>query len=149
VPLHKPPGLFEALVGSPDALAQKLVDEANAGSATPAEWLGDLVRNGFTTTLATEIKRVIADYGITTYPDVNVKTLKVRWVRRLPPAVPERAAYGLALVTVIEAGMLERIGRCDYEKCSKFFVGDPRSRWCSKKCGSNARVRAKRMRDAA
>lgn len=141
------PTLFQALMASPDALAEKLADDANAGGATPAEWLGDIARNGLTTTLVAEIKRAVSDYGITTFPEINVKTKKVRWVRRLPPNLPERAAYALSLVTIIEADFIEHIRRCG--ECSKFFVADPRARWCSKACGSRARVRAKRERDRA
>lgn len=48
----------------------------------------------------------------------------------------------------INAGMLQRIRRCQYPGCGSIFLGPPQAKWCSKTCGSKYRVGKKRKRDS-
>ena len=55
--------------------------------------------------------------------------------------------FALATIRILMDGYLERIHRCQLEDCDRYFVGDPRSKWCSERCGSKSRVRRKRKKD--
>jgi len=49
---------------------------------------------------------------------------------------------------LITSGKLNRIKRCQMPDCDNLFVGPPQAKWCSKTCGSKARVRKKRKKDS-
>ena len=55
------------------------------------------------------------------------------------------AAYGFS--HLLEAGALDGLKRCQLSDCENFFIGRPNAKWCSQKCGSLHRVRAKRKRE--
>jgi hypothetical protein len=53
--------------------------------------------------------------------------------------VQEPWAWALVVVTVVNAGLIEWFHRCGADDCSTAFFGDPRSRWCSTRCGARMR----------
>ena len=50
------------------------------------------------------------------------------------------AAYALLIVTIVGAGLTDRLMQCQLKRCRAFFFGDPRAQWCSETCGSYYRV---------
>jgi hypothetical protein len=51
------------------------------------------------------------------------------------------------LAYLISDGVLEGLRVCQRPECKDFYIGGPRAKWCSDKCGSIVRVKKKRKRD--
>jgi hypothetical protein len=60
--------------------------------------------------------------------------------------LPDEAAAVL-FSHLLSIGALTNVRRCEMKECSRFFVGRPNTKWCSKSCGGKYRVRKKRKRD--
>lgn len=54
-------------------------------------------------------------------------------------------AYSMA--HLLTCGAFEGLKRCGLIECQKYFIGRPNTKWCSKNCGTNYRVRQKRKKD--
>jgi hypothetical protein len=145
LPLHHRLGFMCSV----EDVAETLVEQANEGDEQARRWLDPLIAKGPTAKLIWEIHDIAKDVVIPMH-------LGIRGSRSRPKLVlgygalmdtPEPALYALAVGRMIETGFADRFHRCGVPDCQRYFVGDPRSRWCSTTCGSKARVRAKRKRD--
>lgn len=139
---------FRVLASTPLEQARQVVDATNDGDEAVGRWLEQLtVRWPRVKNLMHEIAAAMP--RVTTHPSFNERDGSFTWVRSYSAddaAIPERA-YALAMIRAIDGGFGPRFRRCKLDECRKYFVGDPRSRWCSETCGSKYRVRAKRWRD--
>jgi hypothetical protein len=55
------------------------------------------------------------------------------------------SAYRVAFL--IDRGIHEHLRKCERPKCRKFYIGGPRSKWCSDNCGGIVRTQRKRKLD--
>jgi hypothetical protein len=157
VPLRKTPRftagiptLFESLSG--EELAAQMCDAANRGDPAAVHWLARLVGVKPSTELFQELVSEAPTVPLLNSP-VVVPGPGIAWRYGYTepagtPAQRARYPYALAMVRIVIEGLLPRIKRCEEkENCGRYFFGDPRAHWCSRKCGSRARVRAKRRKD--
>jgi hypothetical protein len=124
---------------------EQLLDAASAGVEPVAAWLDEIATNGRLGRTSTDrITEVVRTLGIRTYPVFAKKgdSDLVLWIHEYPSdSVSAETECALALVAAADAGNLSRIHRCVLEDCRKFFMGDPRSKWCSNACGAKVRQR--------
>lgn len=126
--------------------AEWIVAGANMIGGEPAEWLARVIRRGPSLMLLQELEKAIGDVRQCSTLVLDKKNKRFNWV----PVESNRlidVMYPLCLVSVINAGLSDRLKRCALTECRKFFFGDPRKKWCSDACGSKVRVREKRRKD--
>jgi len=58
-----------------------------------------------------------------------------------------RAMAAHKLGQLLTAGYLDNLKRCASDECHKFYVRNPKAKYCSDTCASRERVRTKRKRD--
>ena len=150
IPLHRENAIGvanDAMKLRPARLGKRFVEAANAGDEVAFRFASEIV-DGSTNRLLREVDDLIADFSIKTSPKYRPSKRSFTWYEHLnPPKLPGKDwAYGLVVVQLTNANILERIKRCEADDCDLFFFGDPRKRWCSKTCGSRQRVRE--MREA-
>ena len=128
---------------SEEALAVALTNMANAGDPAAVELVAQVIAGGGLDEMHDAIASLIDDIEISIRPSREKKTGKLAWEPVSStdgPVVPSSsAAYALVLSRIDSAGIVDRIRQC--QECGKYFVGDPRSKWCSKNCGSRNRQR--------
>lgn len=136
-------------------VAQALVDEENAKAEAyrPLEdsgsamnwWVGRLVSNGVTKELCRDLSLAV---GQVTIPLRFMRTGPTRFeLQHTLFQGTDDELFALAMVRIIAEGFTDKVHRCALKECRKYFVGDPRARWCSTTCGSKYRVRKKRRKD--
>ncbi len=147
------------LVGGPsEPLAEKMADWANAGDPAAVEMLNLLMEEGeldesgkFSDKLFDTIESLTADIRLSIKPVVDRKYGNTfQWANAFlkTDCIPSsKSAYALAIASLVNSFETERFHQC--AECGKYFVGDPRSRWCSKICGSRNRQRAYQDRKRA
>ena len=101
------------------------------------EWV-ELVENGVNILAGSDKKRILDIYD-----DGRPRWTNIADLDGLEPE--SKAAY--AISNLIGSGTFERLRQCQDNACDQFFLGPPNALWCSKRCGSRARGRAKRKRD--
>lgn len=112
-----------------------------------AQWLTRLISDGVTEQLVDELNKETADIRYRRILDIYSDG-RPRWtdIADLDGLEPEsKAAY--AISHLIGSGAFERLRQCQEDACDQVFLGPPNAIWCSERCGSRARGRAKRMRD--
>jgi hypothetical protein len=135
-----------------EGTAHLLVSNANDGSQPELYWIGKLERSGPSARLVRELNAKLHAMPTTihTYPELNPMTLKLsskcESTKKDDTDWDWTCAYLVAFA--IEAGAFKNLKRCALKECSKYFIGDPRSKWCSDNCGSKYRVRKKRRKDS-
>ncbi len=153
-----------ALSTDPEDIAKQMVADASAGIQLALDWLDPLIAFGLTTgllqnaieragVLSVRVTPVITRNGRIgfeyDFPDQKqevIAKLKSRG-KSFDEALEfaRQPHYALAFLRIVDAGLHKRIRLCDV--CRKLYYGDPRAKFCSKRCGSLKRVRAKRARD--
>lgn len=130
-----------------DYVAERLVAEGNRGNDAVCEWLDALIEKGTTKQFRQRLSDEVFDVEIPHVMMLDPKSQKFTFMMR-PGSMTKKAREAfrdagpaLAVIRIIEAGYENRVRRCELEDCRAYFVGDPRSRWCSKTCGSRHRVR--------
>ena len=126
--------------------AEWIVEAANTIGREPAEWLAQLIRRGPSLSLLVELEDAIGDVRQCSTLVLDKKYRRFDWVPIENAHLVDKM-YPLCLVSVINAGLSNRIKRCAYKDCRKFFFGDIRKQWCSNNCGSLIRGRNKRKKD--
>lgn len=153
VPLHEVNSYLigmAALQDPVESLADRLVEAANAEDHPAMEWLDHLTREGLSSWLVGQLNAAAAGLRVASYLHFDEESGKFDWVLETPAQRKFRSrdtSYALVFTRIINADLTDRIRRCELDDCRRFFVGDPRSRWCSNTCGSKHRVREKRRRD--
>ena len=112
-----------------------------------AQCLTRLMNDGVTEELVDELNEETAELRYRRVLDIYDDG-RPRWtnIADLDELEPEsKAAY--AISHLIGSGAFERLRQCQDDACDQFFLGPPNALWCSKRCGSRARGRAKRKRD--
>jgi hypothetical protein len=153
----------------PLALARQFVALADADDALAREWLVRLVHEGASSRrLLRDLVDAAGPVDLTMFPFLEKDRVRVRYtyrendeaaVRKLHLSMSggdkggaERAVlmprYAWALIRILDAGVSDRIRRCELDDCRKiFFKEDPRTEFCSKSHGSKSRVRRMREED--
>lgn len=134
-----------------EVLAQRLVMEANEGNEAVLIWLDALIDNGPTLDLLKQLSAAVFEVDIPQYLTLDLDTRKFRFALRgrMTKKAAERfrhAGPALAIVRLVNEDFTDRLRRCELEECRRYFVGDPRSRWCSNACGSKYRQKEYRKR---
>jgi hypothetical protein len=117
----------------------------------------------------TEISELLNAFSVASrpaYPEGSRRTFRwYDWIQ--PPALPDRPAtverrglrgekvaivqepwaWALVVVRIVNAGMIDWFHRCQARGCTNVFFGDPRSKWCSDRCGGRMRTAKKRRED--
>ena len=135
---------------SQEPLAEKMADWANAGDPAAVEMLNLLMEEGeldesgkFSDKLFDTIESLTADIRLSMKPVVDRKYGDTfQWTNAFLKTdfIPSsKAAYALAIASLVNSFETERFHQC--AECGKYFVGDPRSMWCSKACGNRSRQR--------
>lgn len=145
VPLHKDNAIGianDAMNLSADRLARRLIQAANAGEPEAVRFV-DAVRAGPSTAFLTECAELLKDFRMIQTPTYRPRARQFHWVNFMdPPQLPGKDwAYALIVARLVNAGVADRLKQCAAEDCDRYFFGDPRSRWCSRTCGSRQRVR--------
>lgn len=148
VPLYPSPQeiVIEALSNeSEEELAQLIVNMANAEDPAAVECLNDVIQGeGDLEQMYETINELIDIIEVIVRPEVDVETGALSWEPELSKSSPvvtnSETGYALVLSRLSSAGIVDRLRQC--HECKTYFVGDPRSRWCSKICGSRNRQRA-------
>lgn len=147
IPLRKRPRNDSVLQTRPQLLTPAdLVRVANDGVQPIAAWLEHVAETGQLSGKAkVRITTIVRELGIRTYPLFQTDGASIMWAREYPgDSMSAEIEWAVAITAVAEQGNLPRFRRCVLPDCRSYFVGDPRSRWCSNACGSKARVTAKR-----
>lgn len=132
--------------------AHLLVTYANDGSQPELYWIRRLERFGPSAGLVRELNAKLhaMPTSIHTFPELDPTTLKVstKYDSTRGDEVDRDWKRAYIVACVIEAGTFTNLKRCALKECSKYFIGDPRAKWCSANCGSKYRVRKKRRKDS-
>jgi hypothetical protein len=121
---------------------------ANAGDERFLAWLRRVERHGVTHGLAEDINKKLLGFQMPACFVFNTETGKLEpgfFPFDLPKNDEVMIAFSVAVA--LADGALDTLKRCALKECSKYFVGDPRAKWCSETCGSKYRVRNKRKKD--
>ena len=130
-------------------LAKQLVSLANLGEENAVYWLDRAIDTGLSKSFLKEIEKKVQNFRVPSVPQLRGN--RFTWKRLLidPGDVPDMdAAFAMNMCILINDGVIKKIHRCAQDDCQKYFVGDSRSKWCRKSCGSKHRVRQKRWRDS-
>ncbi len=146
-------GEFEAMPVPADGFDKKsgrrraefLVSAANSIGGEPAAALNALIRRGPTLPFLEEINKAIGDVQQCSTLELDKKNRRFVWVP-VEMHLSLQIITLLCLISVINAGLSNRIKRCARKGCTNFFFGDIRKKWCSDNCGSLIRVRNMRKR---
>lgn len=144
--------LHGAALSELETAAHLLVSNANDGSQPELYWIRKLERSGPSARLVRELNAKLRAMPTTihTFPELDPRTLKLSAkydsTRKGESEWDWTCAYLVAFA--IEAGTFKNLKRCALKECSKYFIGDPRAKWCSANCGSKYRVRKKRKIDS-
>lgn len=143
---------------SQEPLAEKMADWANAGDPAAVEMLDLLIEEGgydeetgkLSEKLLDTIGSLTVDVQLSIKLKVDKKGYPFNWI--IEPSKTEiipssKAAYALVIADLLESFEVDQLHQC--EECGKYFVGDPRSMWCSKACGNRSRQRAFQERKRA
>jgi predicted RNA-binding Zn ribbon-like protein len=151
VTLHDSPALIVAkcYLRGAKAVARKLVTLANADEENSVYWLDRLIAGGISKSLVADIENHLENIEIPTRIAFDSGQQKFYYKRSIPFTNPDwipsvEAAFAFALSMVITDGLADQFRRCQLDDCGKYFLGDPRSRWCNKAHGSLHRVRKMR-----
>lgn len=134
--------LETVLLKTPDELAVAITNMANAGDPDAIELLDKVIGVGFDG-IAQLVADLIRQIQITFQPSLDEKTggfaLEPVLSTESPVVANRKSAYALTLSFLNGTGKIDRIRKC--QECGNYFAGDPRSKWCSKNCGSRNRQR--------
>ncbi|MEQ8860119.1 MAG: CGNR zinc finger domain-containing protein [Pseudomonadales bacterium] len=143
-------GLDALMEPSSSKLAETLVRLANEGDELATGWIERIRSKGASKSVLADIDAHVRGVQIVTYPKLSASERKFTWARKFPEGEEFRdreAAIALLLARLVNDEYLTRLHRCQLDDCGNYFVGDPRSKWCSTRCGSISRMRIKRRRD--
>lgn len=128
--------------------AEILVSAANSAvvDGEAAAWLDELIHHGPTLPFLKEIDEALGDVEQCSSLILDAVNRRFVWVP-IKNYQPLSRLTLLCLVSLISAGLSDRLKRCSLNECRRFFFGDPRKKWCSDNCGSKVRVRNKRKKD--
>lgn len=132
-----------------DRLAKQLVSLANQDEENAVYWLDRAIDTGLSRSFLKEVERKVENFSVPSVPKLSGN--RFVWHRILidPSGVPDMdAAFAMNMCLLINHGVIKKVHRCALDDCRTYFVGDSRSKWCSKSCGSKYRVRQKRLRDS-
>ena len=135
---------------SVEKLATGITNMANKGDPEVIGLIDQLIAEGVSGRFFAKIEALTDPVRVNVMPVAEWETQTFSWKPALSTAdvVPSReAAYALLFTQVITQKYADRIHKCG--ECNKYFVGDPRSSWCSKICGSRNRQRAYQERKRA
>ena len=142
---------------SQEPLEEKMADWANAGDPAAVEMLDLLIEEGepdatgkLSEKLLDTIGSLTADVRLSIKMTVDKEGYPFNWI--IEPSKTEiipssKAAYALVIADLMESFETDQFHKC--AECYKYFVGDPRSTWCSKACGNRSRQRAFQERKRA
>jgi hypothetical protein len=112
------------------------------------DWMEKLVTEGVTremiANLNTELEEVRFQHVLSQGPSGKTKW---KYIGDFQGGLDPDAAAAYGFSHLLQAGALDGLKRCQLEDCENFFIGRPNAKWCSARCGSLHRVRAKRKRD--
>jgi len=156
-PLHDIDELSSyALARKDELLADDLAAWANSGDECALQWIRRLKKYGVTKSLLADVDRAVRGFRVHTFLALDVDFGTFGWRQQIikhrtfsdHSAVSDRAAvFALMIARLVNAGIIDRLKRCQLKSCRKYFFGGPRAKWCSDTCGSKVRVRNKRKRD--
>jgi len=130
-------------------VAEMLVRQANLPDRRAVKWLKPLIDKGPTEEFLRELERTAA------HLELQTRVILTRTTEGKPKKfeLSQTALYGardrllaMATIRILMDQYVNRLHQCQLDDCNTYFVGDPRSKWCSKNCGSKFRVRKKRIR---
>lgn len=145
--------MMDGIVSS-DVLAERLVREANSKNEAVLRWLNPLIESGATDEYLIELGEELFPIEVPQYRMLDRDTFRFRWALRGRMSKKAAEAFrnggpALAIARLIDDSFTNRIRRCELADCRTYFVGDPRARWCSRRCGSTHRQRELRKRRKA
>ena len=115
--------------------------------STVTQWLTRLLSDGVTEPLIEELNKMSSKirYRRLLTLDEGGSPL---WnnIANLDDIEPE-SSVAYAISHLLGSGAFKRLLQCQEEKCDDFFLGRPDRKWCSDRCGSRTRNRAKRKSD--
>lgn len=144
-------GIFRSAVMSTpvDEIAKALVVQANRSHPRAIQWLEPLVDSGPTNAFLRKLDVAVQHVELRTRVELEGDSKRRARNFELSQASfagSELELFSLAVIRILMDDYVDRLHRCQLEDCRRYFVGDPRSKWCSKNCGSTYRVRDKRKR---
>jgi hypothetical protein len=145
-----------------------MVTMAQNGDALARHWIDGVVAPGAKRALLREAVDTAGSFGAYIHPELQHGTrvefkftffsdkpgIDVEQVMRQvgysadeSRRIAKRSLYATAFLMIWRSGHQGLMHKCQLADCGKIFFGDVRRRWCTNKCGSKARVRAKRKKD--
>lgn len=145
VPLHHERLASLTLTAQPDDLAETLVKMANNGDEFAKTWVEKLIAKRTSPAVLNLVNDAIMDVDISVQVALDASRRQFGWRPQISPG-PKNVksmnnAIALLIARLVNAGYVDRLRHCQLSDCGRYFVGDPRSKWCSDTCGSKFRQR--------
>lgn len=147
----------DLLSGGLKHLMADIADAANNDDEIAKRFLDRMWQDGVTDQFALELERNTRDIRVPRTAKWDRKARKYYWQPQwvVNRRVTRKAAYSMILIYVINANKADQIRRCKAETvaldkpahCENYYFGAANKQWCSDRCGSRVRVRAKRKKD--
>ncbi len=128
-------------------IARALAGAANAGDEVALRWISRMERYGVTSSLLSDLCDAVRCVDVEYRPEFDRKGRRLYWARKFSGMLSHDAVIALFVMTVVNNGLADKLMRCQSKDCRNYQFRDTRSKWCSDRCGTRERVRAKRKRD--
>ena len=122
---------------------------ANEGEETVLKWVKRVEKEGVTPALVIEINRALEKINFIACPALLPGMEKLGFRYANPAGVDgwdDETTMTYWVANLIADGTLNRLKRCEFKECRKYFLGNAKAKYCSDRCGSNVRVRKLRSK---
>ena len=131
----------------PSDKVRRYIGYANAGDADWLKWIQRIERYGITNSLISDINRILLDVQVNAYPMLKpgIGRMGFRYSFSKAGSQPSyEAMIAFQIACLIGDGTLDKLKRCQFSECHKYFLGNAKAKYCSDRCGSNVRIRQSR-----
>ena len=112
------------------------------------DWLLELYRNGSSEALVSDLNKELAKVKTICSLRYIPQSDQTQWhILPMGDQTEPRAMAAHKFGQLVTAGHLDDLKRCASDDCRRFYVRNPKAKYCSDTCGSRERVRSKRKRD--
>ena len=130
-------------------IADVLLEEANDEYLHGGTWLERIYEEGVTETLIEELNVELEKRRVMSCNRLDPVTRQFKHRELKEVATSTGAVEALLVIILIYKGEADRLKRCAFEECGKYFFGNAKAKYCSDKCGSNVRIRKIRRNQKA
>lgn len=122
-----------------DALLEEAHDDVTGNTRY---WFERVADDGVSPELINELNRSLGKRKVVSCSYIDPRTKRLRYRELKEVATSTESAGAVLIAALIVRGEMDRLKRCLFDECQRFFFGNAKAKYCSDRCGSNVRVRA-------